>query len=52
MSQMEKWIMGFFASIIVLMFLGAGLAAESRRQCRLELAKANRTAEDILKICP
>jgi hypothetical protein len=52
MSQMEKCIMGFFASIIVLMFLGAGIAAESRKQCRLEMAKAGRSAEDIVKICP
>lgn len=51
MSQMEKCIAGLFASIIVIMFLGAGIAADQRNNCRLELAKQNRTAEDILKIC-
>ena len=52
MTQLEKWIFGGFVAIIVIMFIGAGLASESRKQCRLDLAKQNRTAEDILKICP
>jgi hypothetical protein len=52
MSQMEKCIVGLFASIIVIMFLGAGIAADQRNNCRLELAKAGRSAEDIIKICP
>jgi len=52
MTQLEKWVFIGFGSIIVLMFLGAGVASESRKQCRLELAKTGRSAEEIVKICP
>jgi hypothetical protein len=51
-SQFEKWVFICFIGIIVLMFLGAGLAVNQRDSCRLELAKAGRSAEDIIKICP
>jgi uncharacterized protein YneF (UPF0154 family) len=52
LSQLERWVLiGFFA-IIVIMFIGVGLASESRKACRMELAKQNRIAEDIVKICP
>jgi hypothetical protein len=51
-SQFEKWVgIGFF-SLVVMMFVGAGLASHQRNSCRLELAKAGRSAEDIVKICP
>ena len=52
MSQLERWVLiGFFA-IVFMMCIGAGLALDSRKACRMELAKQNRTAEDIVKICP
>jgi hypothetical protein len=52
LSQLEKWVFIGFGAIILVMFLGAGLASESRKQCRLELAKVGRSAEDVIKICP
>lgn len=50
--QIEKWILGGFFIIIVMMFVGLGLASHQRDNCRLELAKAGRSSEDIVKICP
>ena len=51
-GQFEKWLgIGLFA-VIVLMFVGAGLSSHQRDSYRLELAKAGRSAEDIVKICP
>lgn len=52
MSQLEKYVLSGFFAIVVIMFIGVGLSAESRKACRMELAKQNRTAEDIVKICP
>ena len=51
-SQFEKWFMIGIGIIILMMFVGAGLASHQRDSCRLELAKAGRSAEDIIKICP
>lgn len=51
-SQIEKWFMIGIGIIILMMFVGAGLAVHQRSECRLELAKAGRSAEDIIKICP
>jgi hypothetical protein len=51
-SQIEKWFMIGIGIIILMMFVGAGLASHQRDSCRLELAKAGRSAEDIIKICP
>ena len=49
---MEKWVFIGFISIVVMMAVGAGLSSHQRNECRLELAKAGRSAEDIVKICP
>jgi len=51
-TQFEKWVFIGFISILVLMFVGTGLGVYHRDNCRLELAKAGRSAEDIIKICP
>ena len=51
-ERIEKWFMIFLFSIIVLIFVGAVLSAYQRQTCRMELAKAGRTTEDIVKICP
>jgi hypothetical protein len=51
-ERIEKWFMIFLFSLIVLMFIGAVLSADQRQTCRMELAKAGRTTEDIVKICP
>ena len=52
MSQLEKYLFSGFFAIVVIMLIGVGLSAESRKACRMELAKQNRIAEDIVKICP
>ena len=55
-SDFEKKMIAFVAVSVVfcLLFLFViGLFASHQRQtCRLEAMKANRTAEDIVKICP
>lgn len=50
--QYEKWFSIGLFSLIIIMFVGAGLASHQRNSCRLELAKSGRSAEDIVKICP
>jgi hypothetical protein len=52
MHQIEKWVLIGFAGIAVMIFVGAGFVSHQRDACRLELAKAGRSAEDIIKICP
>jgi hypothetical protein len=50
-DKIEKWFMIFLFSLVVLMFVGALLEANQRQTCRMELVKAGRSTEDILKIC-
>jgi hypothetical protein len=50
-ERLEKWFMIFLFSLIVLMFVGTVLSAYQRQTCRLEMVKAGRTTDDILKIC-
>jgi hypothetical protein len=48
----EKWVgIGFFIIIFSVMFMG-WKGADMRQDCRFEAMKANRPAEDIIKICP
>ena len=52
MSQIEKWAgIGF---ILLIFFIGfmAWKEQDMRQNCRMEAMKANRSAEDIVKICP
>ena len=51
-ERIEKWFMIGIGIIILMMFVGAVLSAHQRQTCRMELARAGRSAEDILKICP
>jgi hypothetical protein len=51
-ERIEKWFMIFLFSLIVLMFVGTLVSADQRQTCRLEMLKAGRTTEDIVKICP
>ena len=51
-SQFEKWVFLGMGFIVVTMLVAGGLAMKTSRDCRLELAKAGRSAEDIIKICP
>jgi hypothetical protein len=51
-SQFERWLFLGIGFVIVVMAIGAGMGLHNSTQCRLELAKAGRTADDIRKICP
>jgi hypothetical protein len=51
-SQFERWLFLGIGFIIVLFAVGAGMGLHHSTQCRLELAKAGRSADDIRKICP
>ena len=52
MSQLEKWT-GICTMLIV---FGMGFMAwksqDMRQECRIEVMKAGRSADDVLKICP
>ena len=50
-DKIEKWFMIGIGIIILMMFVGAVLSAYQRQTCRMELVKAGRSTEDILKIC-
>jgi hypothetical protein len=51
-DNFDKWFMGFLI-VIIIVFAGIGFMASSKRDtCRIELAKAGRSVDDILKICP
>jgi len=52
MDQFERWMLIGFGAIAIMLFVIAGIASHQRDNCRLELAKAGRSAEDIIKICP
>jgi len=48
----EKWAgIGCLIIIFSVMFM-AWKGADMRQDCRVEAMKANRSAEDIVKICP
>jgi hypothetical protein len=51
-SQFERWLFLGIGFVIIVMAVGAGMGLHSSTQCRLELAKAGRSADDIRKICP
>ena len=54
-SDFEKKMIAFIAVTISTLFLIVMLlgsySADRRQDCKLEAMKANRTAEDIVKIC-
>ena len=52
MSQIEKWVAIGFMILVFGMGLMGWKATDMRNECRIEVMKANRTAEDIVKICP
>jgi hypothetical protein len=51
-TDFEKWLFAGIAFILMLFVIAATLGIHSSRECRLELAKAGRSAEEIVKICP
>ena len=51
-TEFEKWLFLGIGFIIIVMAVGAGLGAHNATECRLELAKSGRSADDIRKICP
>jgi len=51
-TQFEKWLFLGIGFVIVAMMVGGGLAMKSSKECRLELVKTGRSAEEIVKLCP
>jgi len=55
-SEFEKKMIAFIAVsivfILLFLFVLGAFSGHQRQYCRLEAMKANRTAEDIVKICP
>jgi hypothetical protein len=55
-SEFEKKMIVFIAvvisSLFLIMMLLGSYSISRRQDCRLEAMKSNRTAEDIIKICP
>lgn len=46
-----KWVVIAFAAITMSMFAGVGTSEYMNHKCRIELAKSNRTVDEIAKIC-
>ena len=55
MDRLEEWIIKSMVigmgGILVASFVGAGIKLDYNNHCKLELAQAGRTSEDIAKIC-
>jgi len=51
-TEFEKWLFRGIGFVIVAMMVCGSLAMKSSKECRLELAKTGRSADDIRKICP
>jgi hypothetical protein len=51
-TQFEKWVFCGIGFVIIVFAVSAGLGLHNATECRLELAKAGRSADDIRKICP
>lgn len=51
-TQFEKWVFLGIGFVIVSMIVAGGLAIKNSMECRMELAKSSRSAEEIVKICP
>lgn len=51
-SQFEKWLFVGIGFIIFSMLFIAVYAVEQRNSCRADAMKANRSADEIVKICP
>ena len=51
---MDKDVKGYLLFVIVLfgcMFLGMSYENHTKNQCRVELAKAGKSADEIVKVC-
>jgi len=51
-TKFERWVFLGIGFIIIVMAVSAGLGVHNATECRLELAKSGRSADDIRKICP
>jgi hypothetical protein len=51
-TSFEKWVFCSMGSLIAIMCVVGVMAGKSTKECRMELAKSGRSAEDIVKICP
>jgi fumarate reductase subunit D len=55
-SDFEKKMIAFIAvtisTLFLIIILLGSYSANKRQDCRLEAMKTDRTAEDIVKICP
>lgn len=48
---MEKWLIIVIGIWITLMFGGLGVSEYQKNQCKISLAQAGRSVEDVLKVC-
>jgi len=52
MNQFEKWAGIGFMLILFGMGFMAWKANDMRQNCRIEIVKAGKSAEDAVKVCP
>lgn len=50
-QQWEKWLAGGIALSMLLAFAAGAFTFYQTHSCKLELARAGRNADDIVKIC-
>jgi preprotein translocase subunit YajC len=52
MDQIEKWVGICFMLLVFGMGFMAWKSQDMRQTCRIEMVKAGKTADDVMKICP
>lgn len=51
MNDDMKWVLLIVVACVVLPLLGLGVSEWRHQDCRVELAKANKTVEEIKELC-
>jgi len=46
-----KWYLALIASFVIIPMLGFGVSEWRKQDCRIELAKAGKTVDEIKEIC-
>jgi hypothetical protein len=51
MDDDMKWYLALIASFVIIPMLGLGVSEWRKQDCRIELAKAGKTVDEIKEIC-
>ena len=51
MDSIEKWVLSIITLLFFVPMLGLGITQINEQTCRMELAKAGRSVDEIKQIC-